>query len=189
MISTVGQLSQWLEALGNIEQALTEAERHTALDPLDEGAHRQVMRLLRRQGQRLRRPGTLRRLPADPGRRVGRCLPSRKPPPSTSRFFSSQKRQTPNCRPAEPACTSDSHGGPGARAGATASEAVRPACRLVTVIGPGGTGKTCLALEAGRSMKSFFGRGISGRSGYAAIQPVASGGGCSYGRPGFTDGA
>jgi predicted ATPase len=45
-----------------------------------------------------------------------------------------------------------------------------PACRLLTLVGPGGIGKTRLALEAARSQQDAFANGVC----YVALQPLSS---------------
>src|SRR4051812_14577930 len=45
-----------------------------------------------------------------------------------------------------------------------------PTCRLLTLVGPGGIGKTTLAIQVGMSQESRFADGIS----YVALAPVAS---------------
>jgi WD40 repeat protein/DNA-binding SARP family transcriptional activator len=52
MLLALGALTEGMERQGDLQRALTYANRQIALDPYREGAHRQVMRLLDHAGQR-----------------------------------------------------------------------------------------------------------------------------------------
>jgi predicted ATPase len=50
------------------------------------------------------------------------------------------------------------------------AQLAQPQCRLLTLVGPGGTGKTRLALEAARQLAPAFASGVA----FVALAPVAS---------------
>jgi predicted ATPase/DNA-binding SARP family transcriptional activator len=157
------ELAQALERLvhgysaqGAYEQAIPYGRRWVALDPLHEPAHRQLMQLYALAGQRA---AALRQYTE-----CARILEAELglPPAEETTSLYEQIRTSPaiGAEPVRPA-TRPRHNLPAQTTpfvGREAElEAIRarlrePGCRLLTVVGPGGVGKTRLALEAASSL-------------------------------------
>lgn len=155
------RLAKWYEIQGLFEPALEHARRQVALEPWDEQTHRQVMRLLALSGQRgaaLAQYEICCRLLAEelgaaPEEvtvdlytriRDGPPLsaPTRAPPhnlPAPLTPFVGREAQLTHIR----RCLLD------------------PACRLLTLVGPGGIGKTHLALKAAADLMAASPRTFS----------------------------
>ena len=142
------------------------ARRMLELEPLHEEAHRALMWFLATGGQR-RRPGPVRDLPlpapggAGPGAVGGRRHPARPdhpggrfadlgPPPAA--VAAAGARRAPR-----PLTSLIGREEDLARLHALLDD---PACRLVTLVGPGGIGKTRLALEAGATRRGRYRDGV-----------------------------
>jgi DNA-binding SARP family transcriptional activator/predicted ATPase len=168
-------LTAALEHSGDRERALASARRHLEIDPWDEEAHRCVMRLFALTGRRsaaLAQYETCRQLlaedlgiqpsaetqalaaaiqegtfeePAATWRLAGREGPAQLPVPTTRLFG----------RRAEMAAIGALLDGP---------------ARLVTIVGPGGIGKTRLALEIAGQHRTRFADGVA----YVDLAPYAS---------------
>lgn len=175
-MNLLGKLSASYEISGQSERALEYARRQIELDPLWESGTRQVMHLLAQRGSRsaaLRQFYTLRQalheeLGVEPeaatqeladklGQEVLRAPFSAQsrhnlPAPLTP-FIGRQQdlEYLVNCL---------SQG----------------SCRLITILGPGGSGKTRLALEAGRRLVSSFQDGVFllRMDGLQSTQPLAA---------------
>lgn len=147
----------WREA-GDVDQALAQARRWVALDPLQEPAQRALMQLLAESGQRavaLRHFDELTRLlddelGIDPAAETvtlrdaiadGRVAPATAPRHNLPQHLSALV---------------------GRREELAAVEALlaRPDCRLVTVLGQGGVGKTRLALEVAQQALPRYAQGV-----------------------------
>jgi DNA-binding SARP family transcriptional activator/predicted ATPase len=160
MIRAMGWLSQGCEAAGELEKALGFANRWIVLDPLDEAAHRRVMQVLSRLGRRsdaLAQYAACQRLLAE---ELGV-----EPDEETTALY--QQIKTPS-------------GGEGRAEGSLSNLPARlaplvgrqielerlphklldPDCRLITLLGPGGVGKTSLALELGMAVSANFPDGV-----------------------------
>lgn len=162
-----------LEARGAHAEAVEPRERAAALDPFDEAAHRALLRTLAGAGRL-----------EDARRRHARFV----------RFLADEVGGTPEAATEELVRGLEEQGGPvpGAVRPAVAAlprPATRfvgrhrelpevgallddPECRLLTLVGIGGTGKTRLALEAARSRTSAYADGVCFASG-ADVRTVA----------------
>lgn len=141
-------------AAGDYQQGLSQAEKLLRLNPYDEAAQRQVMGLLIRCGQSneaLRRYQKFRRLLAE---ELGL-----EPTPETSRLYQRIKA----------ARSFSSSNLPGQTIPFVGREIelqqlniwlANPHCRLVTLVGPGGIGKTRLALEVAHRQQSILLHGV-----------------------------
>jgi DNA-binding SARP family transcriptional activator/predicted ATPase len=164
-VEALHRLASELEKAGEYERALPHAYRQVELDPWREKAHRQVMRLLALSGQRgaaLAQYETCRQLLAQ-GLGV-------EPATQTTMLYSQIRKGTlqapirpPSLRPRQP------HNLPASLTPFVGRETELaeiqdllqdPACRLLTLIGPGGIGKTRLALEAARRQVESFHAGV-----------------------------
>ncbi|MDQ1301333.1 MAG: hypothetical protein QG637_1254, partial [Chloroflexota bacterium] len=147
--------------------ALTHVRRWLALDPLHEPAHRLLMQLHAWAGDR-----------AAALRQYGECVKVLRaelgiePEPETTALCEAIRSGAASERAAAPPRLSPGappHNLPAAptpfigRAAELAQIATRladPACRLLTILGPGGMGKTRLAIEAARAETERFAHGV-----------------------------
>jgi DNA-binding SARP family transcriptional activator/predicted ATPase len=160
-LEALHRLVEGYEARGELERALPHAWRQLELDPWWESAHQQVMRLLACGGQRaeaLAQYETCRQRLAE-GMGVE---PSAETVALYERILDGREGPAP-AAPAVP------HNLPapltpfiGRKAElAELEERLRdPGCRLVTLVGPGGIGKTRLALEAARGCMENYPHGV-----------------------------
>ncbi|MEJ2737781.1 MAG: BTAD domain-containing putative transcriptional regulator, partial [Anaerolineae bacterium] len=164
-VEALHQLASELENAGEYERALPHAYRQVELDPWREKAHRQVMRLLALSGQR--------------GAALGQYEACRQllaqglgvePATQTTMLYDQIREGTlqapirpPSLRPCQP------HNLPASLTPFVGRETEvaeiqdllqDPACRLLTLVGPGGIGKTRLALEAARLQVDGFHDGV-----------------------------
>jgi DNA-binding SARP family transcriptional activator/predicted ATPase len=136
----------------NYTEALRWASRILTLDPLDEAAHRQVMLLLARSGQRA---AALRQYRAC--RQIMQQELEVDPEPATEALYQRISRMATQRPHNLPTCTRTLL--------ARTAELARlytwlatPASRLMSIIGPGGSGKTHLALTVGwRVVNEYLG--------------------------------
>jgi len=153
------RLAGWYGARGEYDRAIPYARRWLALDPLHEPAHRALMRLYVQAGQRtaaLRQYDECTRLLAD---ELGIV-----PGPETEQLYRAirERRELPGDHRPHPGVSANPRGVHNLPAQLTpfvsrealladiAQRLADPACRLLTLVGPGGSGKTRLALEAVR---------------------------------------
>lgn len=145
---------------GAYEQALHYARRQLDLDPWGEQGHRQAMRLLALSGQRNAALAQYRALrqtlaeelgvePEDRTTDLYREIQAAAPG-TTGRSRPSQARQPPHNLPA----LLTPFIGRKAELAAIGQRLRQPGCRLVTLVGPGGSGKTHLALKVAWEMLS-----------------------------------
>lgn len=133
-------------AAGNLPAGIRYAERLLAIDPLDEGARRAMMWLLARNDQHnaaLRHYDTLHRLLAQ---ELG-VAPTAETTTLYERIRTARARPRHNLPPA-----ATSFVGREGELQTLHDDLVTPDCRLLTILGPGGIGKTRLLLELGRQM-------------------------------------
>lgn len=148
---------------GEFDQALRFASRLVALDPWREEAHRRLMLMLARTGQRdaaLRQYGTCRRVLAE---ELG-VEPTTETTALYERIKAAASR-SPNL-PIQPT----PFVGRQPELADLARLLADPHCRLLTIVGPGGVGKTRLATEVAACTVNAFLNGIS----YVSLTPVMS---------------
>ncbi|MBN1178536.1 MAG: tetratricopeptide repeat protein [Anaerolineae bacterium] len=159
-------------ARGQFEPAIGHARRWLALDPLHEPAHRMLMQLYARSGQQsaaLRQYQTCVQLlerelgapPEEETARLHQAIRSRKlAPPAPA-----PPRRRHNL-PAE----STPFVGRSEELAEIARLLADPDCRLLTLVGPGGAGKTRLSLQAAAAQADAFADGIC----FVPLAPLAS---------------
>lgn len=181
MLDALSQLAAAAEAGGEDAQALHAARRLLTLEPWLEEAHRQVMRLLARQGQRAAALAQYQQCRQVLAEELGAA-----PDAETTALYEQIRRGefdkvtrrqgdkvttdhpvTPS--PCLPVTLSPPHNLPAAQTpliGRTqalteiAERLQTPGTRLLTLVGPGGMGKTSLALAAGREQLPLFTDGV-----------------------------
>lgn len=193
MLDALTQLAAAAAAAGDDAQALDAARRLLTLEPWLEEAHRQVMRLLARQGQRAAalaqyqhcRQVLAAELGAAPDAetsalyeqiRSGQFGGARRPDDKVTRDkvtshpgAGAHGARSVTESPSHPVSPSPPHNLPGAltplvgRAQALAeitAHLQRSEVRLLTLVGPGGMGKTRLAIEVGHDRLATFADGV-----------------------------
>ncbi len=154
VLDTLYHLTEYYEARRDYKRARRYARRQVELEPWREEAHQQLMRLLAHSGQRsaaLQQYETCRRILADELniaphqkttalyeriRAAGRATPHNLPPQLTT--FVGREREL----------------------SAIAERLADPGCRLLTLTGLGGIGKTRLALQAAQEHLANFLHGV-----------------------------
>jgi len=179
LVGALERLVQGYAAQAEVERAQAYAKRWLAVDPLDEAAHRALMQLYAGSGQlaaALRQYEACQRvlcreLDVSPGRETrelyqaikeGRVSQLRARPPSLPRILAAPRDNLP--APLTPFI---------GREGLLAQIRDRlqdPACRLLSLVGPGGSGKTRLALEAAGREVDHFDQGVF----FVSLAPLES---------------
>ncbi len=149
------RLAEHAECCGELEQALAYAQRSIALEPWQEEAHRRVMRLYALSGQR---PAALEQYEAC--KRILLEELDVQPADETTHLYEQIRDEKIAAAAQEP-----SRGlpvyltpfvGRQEELEEIASHLQEPECRLLTLLGPGGSGKTRLAVEtAGREQERY----------------------------------
>jgi len=175
VIAAYQQLVTQATTSGQREQAIAYAERLLHLDPLHEPVHRQLMRLLAQAGQRtaaLTQYATCCHLlnvelGVSPDAtttalyeqiRLGELdeVTALGPSPDTPAFTQLVIPSSPHTLPPQPTPFI----GRSAELAQIGQLLANPDCRLVTLLGVGGIGKTRLAIEAGSRLTSAFANGV-----------------------------
>jgi predicted ATPase/DNA-binding SARP family transcriptional activator len=148
VIETLAHLANSLEQRGECEQALVHARRQVDLDPWREKAHRQVMRLLVWTGQRSAALAQYRHCRQVLHEELGVDVSE-----ETRQLYEGLKRGEglPDLRAQRPRhnlpAQTTSFEGREEELAEIDQLLSNPSCRLLTLVGPGGIGKTRLALE------------------------------------------
>ncbi len=158
-VEALSYLTDRYELRGDCEQARRYARRQVELEPWREEAHRQLMRLLALGGQRsaaLAQYETCRRALADelniaPTAETTKLYEQI----SASTFADSQARPLTNLPPSPTPFV-----GREEELADLAELLANPDCRMVTIFGPGGIGKTRLALAAAKQQIGSFAHGV-----------------------------
>ncbi len=163
-------LAETYTRLNQIPEALSCAQRRVALDPLDEAGNRQLMRLLADNGQRSQALTQFERL---------RVLLAEElkvePEPETLKIYDQIRTGTGSATRETlrwdnlPAFISPLVGRRSELA-FVLEHLESPDCRLLTILGPGGSGKTHLALEAAVNSRPSYKNGIL----FVALNPLDS---------------
>jgi len=164
---------------GDIEAGIAYARQWVALDPLREPAHRCLMRLYAASGQR---SGALRQYEACE-KELQEELGVAPDPETTALYQAIQAGRTPELRAGPPTIAAvpirPRHNLPSqptsfiGREGELAQIAqllAEPDCRLLSLLGPGGIGKTRLAIQAAQEQRGTFPDGVW----FVPLAPVGS---------------
>lgn len=165
---------------GHLEAATDCARRWVALDPLDETAQRWLMQLYAWAGQRsaaLRQYQSLARLlqeeldlsPDEETEALYQAIQENRlsPPPAIAPEavpvddLSLSPPPTGDLRPHTLPAQTTTFIGRESELAALTTLLADPACRLLTLVGPGGVGKTRLAIELAANRRECFGDGVS----------------------------
>lgn len=160
--AALGQLAAYHERRDDRAAALDAARRLIAIESWDEGAHRLAMRLLWRDGQRAAALAQYERCRAALDAELGVA-----PDDATAALYEQIRAEaTPGDAPQPAACVSLPH--PGTPFVGREDELARlaaylgdPACRLVTIVGLGGSGKTRLAIQGAAAQQHAFAGGVA----------------------------
>jgi predicted ATPase/DNA-binding SARP family transcriptional activator len=188
-LRALDRLSTWYEACGELEPALQYTWREVELAPWQERAHQRLMRLLARTGQRgaaIAHYETCRRRLAD---ELG-VEPSAETVALYEQIRQAAAVSTPSLVPMHNLrAPLTPFVGREVELAELGERLCDPACRLLTMVGPGGIGKTRLALEAARTHMHRFPDGVFqvrlvGLGSAEAIVPTIAGaiGFCFYRR-------
>ncbi len=171
LASALERLVQGHSGQGEFEPAIVYARRWLALDPLHEPAHRCLMQLYAWSGQRaaaLRQYGECERVlqeelgvpPEEETAQVYQAIKEKQDlPPLVDRFAKPVSPQKAVCKhnlPVQPI----PFVGREAMLVEIEGRLQDPACRLLTLVGPGGSGKTRLALEAAVAQLDHYAHGV-----------------------------
>ncbi|HEX5750156.1 MAG TPA: BTAD domain-containing putative transcriptional regulator [Archangium sp.] len=152
---------------GQPTQALACAQRLVALEPTHEPAHRHLMRLYAQSGQRTKAleqyascvrilSEQLAVMPEEETRRLQESIRACPLPPQAPR--SAEGLPSPRL-PAELPAPTTALIGRVSELALISQRLAADGCRLLTLVGPGGVGKTSLALEAARAYSTLHGGG------------------------------
>ena len=156
--TTLQHLSAAYEAKNLAEQAITQCRRWLSLDPLHEPAHQQLMRLYAHSGQKAASLRQFDQLQQILNEELGIS-----PSPQTIALYENIKRGSTAASAPNPTTKplpwpdlypSTSFVGRQKELSQIQERLADPNCRLLTLIGPGGVGKTRLALQTGQQLGS-----------------------------------
>ncbi len=177
LAAALEKLGGALHARGQIEQALPHARRWLALDPLHEASHRLLMQLHAAAGDRAALARQYRQcvdvlaaelgvepapetsalyyalLHSDPAQPAE--IAARRAPPALA-----VEQPSPSLPPVRLPADATPFIGRAAELRQVAQRLADPACHLLTVLGPGGIGKTRLAIQAARRETDRFAHGV-----------------------------
>jgi DNA-binding SARP family transcriptional activator/predicted ATPase len=160
MVQILEQLSEYHQHQGSLDRAFSLASRWIGLEPLDETAHRKVMRLLNLQGRNttaLEHYFTCRDI-------LKQELDVEPDAATTDLYLhilhSSQVLTLPNAFKHNLPAPLTACVGRQAALEELCRKLAAPTCRLLTLLGPGGIGKSRLAIEAGHALLPVFPEGI-----------------------------
>jgi len=187
MTEVLEQLIRLQTEQGEPEQAITCAQRLLAVEPTNESAHRHLMRLYAQGGQRtkaLEQYESCARIlseqlavkPQEETRRLQEAirtgtLPLQGPRPASGPSAPAPSAPAPSApapsapapssltMPAEIPAPTTAFIGRGRELALISQRLESPNCRLLTLVGPGGVGKTSLAIEAARAFAGRHGGG------------------------------
>ncbi len=166
-LAALGHLASYYERRGAYEQARRYTERQLALDPWREEAYRQLMRLLVLTGQRSEALVQYERC-----RQVLAAELGVEPAPETTAFYeriwadppevalSAGYLNLPAANRHNLPLAPTAFVGRETELAALADRLADPACRLLTLVGPGGIGKTRLAVQAAAKQLDAFANGV-----------------------------
>lgn len=168
VITALVRLAEYHERRGDNECARSFSQRQIELDPWREEAHRQLMRLLARDGQRSAalaqyetcRSVLARDLGVEPEAETSVLYEQIRDQEQVQGSSSPYLRVSMSSRhtfPAQPTALV----GRAAELSELSALLENPACRLITVFGPGGMGKTRLALAVASEQAETFDAGVT----------------------------
>jgi predicted ATPase/DNA-binding SARP family transcriptional activator len=180
VLDALTQLANTAEAAGDDEQALHDSRRQLILEPWLEDAHRRVMRILAKRGQRAAAIAQYQRCRQVLAEEIGTA-----PDQETTALYEAIRRRAfdrmtswqddamneslhpvilSSPHPVTPAHNLPPSSTPLVGRTQALAEIVNqlhlPGVRLLTLVGPGGMGKTRLALEVGRDLLTTFADGV-----------------------------
>ncbi|PKO20431.1 MAG: SARP family transcriptional regulator, partial [Chloroflexi bacterium HGW-Chloroflexi-1] len=158
-VEAFSHLAGYYERRGDYEQARQYARRQVALEPWREEAHRHLMRLLALDGQRstaLAQYETCRRMLAE---ELG-VEPTAETVALYKRISESAIADLQTCRLANLPPSPTPFVGREEELAELADYLANPDCRLLTLVGPGGIGKTRLVLQVAADQTGAFVHGI-----------------------------
>jgi len=180
LVGALRRLVQGCTAQGQVEQAIEHAKRWLALDPLDEAAHRALMRLYAGSGQQ---SAALRQFEACE-RVLMEELGVSSGEETKELVTAIRQRQVPQLDVGAPAFAqapaAPRHNLPPQPTPFVGREEelvhiaqrlADPACRLLTIVGPGGIGKSRLAIQAAGEQVAHFAHSVC----FVPLAPVGSG--------------
>lgn len=187
LAAALEKLAGALLARGQIEQALPHARRWLALDPLQEASHRLLMQLHAAAGDRAALARQYRQcvdvlaaeLGVEPALETSALYHALlhsepAPPPAIAASHAppvhAVEPPTPSLPPVHLPADATPFVGREAELRQVAQRLADPACRLLTVLGPGGIGKTRLAVQAARRETDRFAHGVH----FVDLAPLSS---------------
>jgi predicted ATPase/DNA-binding SARP family transcriptional activator len=160
LLEALTWLAAYHERCGDVAAALAAGRRLLEHDPWREEAHRLVMRLLWECGQRSAALAQYERCREVLSAELGVA-----PDAETEALAARLRAETPTAAPPEPVAGRLPHPatpflGRTAELARLAAYLADPACRLVTIVGLGGSGKTRLAIAAATAGRRLFADGV-----------------------------
>ncbi len=177
VVEALGSLAAIYEGQGAYDLALSHAQRLVELEPWQEEGHRQLMRLLARSGHRSQALAQYENLCRSLRDELG-AEPSEETRALHEAIVSGELQADPAWQPGPPVwrlpASPTSFVGREAELAEIARLLQDPDCRLLTLIGPGGVGKSRLALEAAAAQLDLCPSRYPHGACYVPLAPVAS---------------